>query len=142
MPDQNGTCFALSGQVQGRCVVMQRTILLVDDNAPLRSTLADILTDDGLTTREAGTGSEALELVRQVRFDLLVLDLNLPDMTGVGLYRMVSVSLPGTGCIFMTAEASDTLVQEAMRLNPRSLLRKPFEVKRFRQLVAETVGMN
>ncbi len=121
---------------------MQRTILLVDDNAPLRNTLADILTDDGLTTREAGTGSEALELVRQVRFDLLVLDLNLPDMTGVGLYRMVSVSLPGTGCIFMTAEASDSLVQEAMRLNPRSLLRKPFEVKRFRQLVAETVGMN
>lgn len=119
--------------------VLQRNVLLVDDNVPLRSTLAGVLEDEGVETGQAGRGDEAVQLVKQVRFDLLVLDLNLPDMTGVVLYSALTRELPGVGCIFMTAEASETLIEKAMSLNPLRLLRKPFEVNLFRDLVRRAI---
>jgi CheY-like chemotaxis protein len=115
-----------------------RSVLLVDDNVGLRSGLALVLSDEGLKTREAGRGAEAIRLIQEVRFDLVVLDLNLPDMTGVRVYSTVKEAR--TACIFMTAEASEELIEEALRLEPLRLLRKPFEVKLFRELVRSAVA--
>ncbi len=123
-------------------MALRRSILLVDDNVPLRSTLADVLEDEGVDTSQAGRGDEAIGLIRQVRFDLLVLDLNLPDMTGVGLYNAVHEELPGVGCIFMTAEATEVLIEQALRLKPFDLLRKPFKVGLFRELVRRAIAAN
>lgn len=124
--------------------VLQRSVLVVDDNAGLRTGLATVLEDEGIETRQAGRGSEAIELIHQVRFDLLVLDLNLPDMTGVRIYNVAAeVAGKGAGdtrCIFMTAEASEELVEEALRLEPLRLLRKPFEVNLFRDLVRRAIA--
>jgi CheY-like chemotaxis protein len=128
------------GALKGYFMVLRRSILLVDDNVPLRNTLAGVLEDEGLEPTEAGRGDEALQLVKHVRFDLLVLDLNLPDMTGVGLYGALSIELPRVGLIFMTAEASEPLIEDAMRLKPLRLLRKPFEVNLFRDLVRRAVA--
>ncbi|MCC7508883.1 MAG: response regulator [Planctomycetes bacterium] len=123
-------------------MTLRRSILLVDDNVPLRCTLADVLEDEGVETKQAGRGDEAIGLIRQVHFDLLVLDLNLPDMTGVGLYNAVYEELPGVGCIFMTAEATENLIEQALRLKPLELLRKPFKVGLFRELVRRAIAAN
>lgn len=120
--------------------LLQRSVLLVDDNAGLRQGLASVLRDEGIETREAERGEEAIRLVREVRFDLLVLDLNLPDMTGVRVYSSVSEEVPSSHCIFMTAEASEELIEEALRLDPLRLLRKPFEVQLFRDLVRRGIA--
>lgn len=120
--------------------VLQRSVLLVDDNVGLRQGLATVLRDEGIETREAERGEEAIRLVREVRFDLLVLDLNLPDMTGVRVYSSVSEEVPSSQCIFMTAEASEELIEEALRLDPLRLLRKPFEVQLFRDLVRRGIA--
>jgi CheY-like chemotaxis protein len=118
---------------------MQGSVLLVDDNVGLRTGLASILEDEGLDTRQAERGDEAIRLVKEVRFDLLILDLNLPDMTGVRLYSTVSQDVIGARFVFMTAEASEELIDEALRLQPLRLLRKPFEVKLFRDLVRSAI---
>lgn len=120
--------------------VLQRSVLLVDDNAGLRSGLADVLRDEGVETREAERGDQAIRMIKEVRFDLFVLDLNLPDMTGVRLYHAAATESAGTACIFMTAEASEELIEEALRLEPLRLLRKPFEVSLFRDLVRRAVA--
>ena len=120
--------------------VLQRSVLVVDDNAGLRQGLAAVLRDEGIETREAERGDEAIRLVREVRFDLLVLDLNLPDMTGVRVYTTVSEEVPSRRLIFMTAEASEELIDEALRLDPLRLLRKPFEVQLFRDLVRRGIA--
>ena len=120
--------------------VMQRSVLVVDDNTGLRTGLATVLEDEGIETRQAGRGSEAIELIREVRFDLLVLDLNLPDMTGVRIYNVAAEEIESPRCIFMTAEASEELVEEALRLEPLRLLRKPFEVSLFRDLVRRAIA--
>jgi CheY-like chemotaxis protein len=115
-----------------------RSVLLVDDNAGLRSGLAGVLEDEGIKTQQAERGLEAIKLIQEVRFDLLVLDLNLPDMTGVRVYS--SVKEYAKACIFMTAEASEELIEQALKLDPLRLLRKPFEVKLFRELVRSAIA--
>jgi DNA-binding response OmpR family regulator len=102
--------------------------------------LATLLEDEGIETRQAERGSEAIKLVQAVRFDLLILDLNLPDMTGVRVYSTVSSQHVRPACIFMTAEASEELIAEALKLDPLRLLRKPFEVKLFRDLVKSAIA--
>ena len=119
---------------------VQRSVLLVDDNVGLRSGLATILEDEGIETSQAERGDEAIRLVREVRFDLLVLDLNLPDMTGVSVYSTVETEFGRLQCIFMTAEASEELIEQAMRLEPLQLLRKPFEISLFRTLVRQAIA--
>jgi DNA-binding NtrC family response regulator len=111
------------------------TVLVVDDNAGLRAGLVSLLQGEGIEAHQAERGEEAIRLVRALPFRLLVLDLNLPDMTGVGLYRQAELALPKVPCIFMTAEATEALIEEALRMNPLMLLRKPFETAMFRALV-------
>ncbi len=119
---------------------LSRTVLLVDDNVSLREGLALVLEDEGIDYIQAGRGDEAIELAQTAPCKLLVLDLNLPDMTGVKVYREISRAMRQLSCIFMTAEAGETLIDDAMALNPLRLLRKPFEVSLFRDLVRRAIA--
>lgn len=110
------------------------TVLLVDDNELFRESLADLLALEGAEICEAANGREALEKAKSRALDLAVLDLNLPDTTGVKVYSEI-VRVQPTPCIFMTAEAEAALVDEAFELHPLELLRKPFEIGVFRDLV-------
>ncbi|MDH5641131.1 MAG: response regulator [Nitrospira sp.] len=112
-----------------------RSALIVDDNDALRESLALVVEREGFEPVEAQCGEAAFELVETRRFDLAVLDLNLPDTTGVTIYRRMVIHKPLPACIFITAEAGEELIDDAMRLNPLELLRKPFEVSIFRALV-------
>lgn len=119
---------------------LPRTVLLVDDNVSLRESLALLLEDEGIDSLQAGRGDEAIELAQSAPCKLLVLDLNLPDMTGVRVYSEITRAMRDLACIFMTAEAGQTLIDDAMRLNPLRLLRKPFEVNLFRDLVRRAIA--
>jgi DNA-binding response OmpR family regulator len=112
----------------------RRAVLLVDDNTAFRESLAALLTDDGAEICEASCGREALERAKFHALDLAILDLNLPDTTGVQVYTEL-LREKATPCIFMTAEAETTLVDEAISMNPVDVLRKPFELALFRALV-------
>ncbi len=112
----------------------RRAVLLVDDNVAFRESLACLLADDGAEICEASNGREALDKARDRALDLAILDLNLPDTTGVQVYTEL-MREKATPCIFMTAEAEAALVDEAKALNPLDVLRKPFELALFRALV-------
>lgn len=118
----------------------QGTVLLVDDNVSLREGLALVLEDEGIESVQAGRGDDALKIVSSSSFRLVVLDLNLPDMTGVKVYREISRVIAKMACIFMTAEASQGLIDDALRLNPLRLLRKPFEINLFRDVVRRAIA--
>ncbi|MBX3473489.1 MAG: response regulator [Planctomycetes bacterium] len=120
--------------------VLPRTVLLVDDNVSLRQGLAMLLEDEGCETLQAGRGDEAIALAQRAPCRLVVLDLNLPDMTGVRVYSEINRAMKELACIFMTAEAGDDLIEDALRLNPLRLLRKPFEVNLFRDLVRRAIA--
>ena len=65
-------------------------ILNVDDNEPLRYAKSRVLRAAGFAVIEAGTGQEALRLVRELHPDLALLDVRLPDMNGIDLARTIT----------------------------------------------------
>jgi two-component system, NarL family, invasion response regulator UvrY len=71
-------------------------ILLADDHAILRKGLKQLLTEDRATydVGEASTGRETLDLLRQSKWNLLILDINMPDRSGVDILRQIQASHP------------------------------------------------
>ena len=66
---------------------MARDVLVVDDEEDIREFLKSLLEDHGCTVRVAEDGVQAMEMIRQAKPDLVLLDLMMPQETGTGLYR-------------------------------------------------------
>src|SRR3954447_9505108 len=92
----------------------QPSILVVDDDVDTCRNLSDILTDLGYQVRVAHSGPEALELVSRAHFDLALLDLKMPGMDGLTLYRKIRECSAGTVAIIVTAYAGAGTVEEAL----------------------------
>lgn len=69
-------------------------ILIIDDEASLRHTLARILQRAGLEVTTAGSGQEGLDLLGQHSFDLIYLDIRMPDMSGLEVLKVVRAKTP------------------------------------------------
>jgi len=115
------------------------TILLADDEPALRQPLAEAFCERGYRIREASCGLEALEMGRTEQPGLSVLDINLPDITGVEVYRRWLAEGIGFPVIFVTAEASEELRVEAISLGARAVVQKPFGVRELFRLVREVL---
>ena len=101
-------------------------ILLLEDDAPLRKRLAAHLRRLGAAVTEAATLAEARRLLRDLRFEFALVDLNLPDGEALELLREGAFS-ENTGVVVMTAFGGVAKAVEAMRLGAGDYLAKPFE---------------
>jgi len=105
-----------------------RRILVVDDDADLRKMLLHILTLRGQPPMLAGTASEAKVLAREGTFDLVFLDVILPDGTAADVFRAIREADPAALVVLMTGFPDHPAVAEALALGPVMLMRKPFGV--------------
>jgi PAS domain S-box-containing protein len=107
-------------------------VLLVDDEPLLRDLFAGVLSDAGLEVVAAGSGEEALKLcrARQQPFDLAVLDVLMPGMTGVELAERLRELAPDCQVVFMSGFAAEDLVQRIGRDIEGPLLQKPLSSER------------
>src|SRR3979411_1573820 len=80
--------------------------LIVDDDRTLRESCANLLQLDGYSVTVAGRGHEALELLRHRRFDIVLLDLYMSDVSGYELLRVAMETSPETIIIMMTGNPS------------------------------------
>jgi CheY-like chemotaxis protein len=85
------------------------TILLVDDDEPVRTITSGLLADAGYSVLEAGSAGAALDLVeRDARIGLVLLDFAMPGMNGVELARQVKLKRPAIPILFVTGFADRT----------------------------------
>ena len=84
-------------------------VFLLDDHEIVRTGLRSLLesTDDIEVIGEAGTVAEALSRIPALRPDVAILDVRLPDGSGVEVCRDIRAQLPGTACIMLTSYADD-----------------------------------
>jgi two-component system phosphate regulon response regulator PhoB len=103
-------------------------VLLVDDDEDIREVVGAMLDAVGLTVEALASAEEALERVRATPFDLLVLDWNLPGMTGIELCRLIrrDATLSTLPVLFLTAHASSRDVVEAFASGADDYVVKPF----------------
>ncbi len=114
-------------------------LLIVDDDADTCANLADIFTDFGYTVDVAYNGLAALELVRQNAYDLALLDLKMPGMDGLELYRRIREISAGTVAIVITAFASSETVTSILDAGAWQLLSKPVDISKLLPLVREAL---
>ncbi|MBU0481718.1 MAG: response regulator [Proteobacteria bacterium] len=104
-------------------------ILLVDDEEAIRSLLKEILEPEGLVVTMAADGEEALAKFREQYFDLVLLDLSLPDINGIELLKRFKTEQPLVGVIIITGHAEMLTFLEASRQGADDYLLKPFDSK-------------
>jgi DNA-binding NtrC family response regulator len=110
---------------------MSQTILIIDDEANLRKTLAEILAAKGYEILEAGDGSEALDLLLRVSPDLVFTDWRMPKTGGEELLRHMrsDLRLAAIPVIVITAFGSSHNAIEAVRLGAYDFVIKPFDLE-------------
>jgi CheY-like chemotaxis protein len=116
------------------------TLLVVDDDVDTCHNLSDILTDLGYHVDTAHDGLSALELVRKNRYDIALLDLKMPGMDGLELYRQIKKLQADTVAMVVTAYASSATAEEALTAGAWQVLPKPVDFPRMLALVDEALG--
>ncbi len=114
-------------------------ILVVDDEVDTCRNLHDILTDLGYRVDVAHDGLTALELVKRHPYDMALLDLRMPGMDGLTLYRAIKRIRSGTVAVIVTAYAGDTATEEALAAGAWKVLSKPVDFPRLLQIVEQAV---
>ena len=109
---------------------MSQTILVVEDDPANLRLICYVLRRHGYSVLEAGDGVEALELMSQFKFDLVLSGLRMPRMDGVALARHIVSNAPRTVVLLMTAYAADDL--DALSELRVPCLKKPFMLDRLK----------
>jgi len=121
-------------------VVTVRRILLVDDDRALRHVLATLLKEAGHLVKSAGDGPEAVALLGDDTFDIVLLDLGLPSMSGLEvLARARALPTPPLVVVMTADDTSETLL-EAVRRQAYRYLRKPFAPNAIIEVVDEAIA--
>jgi DNA-binding response OmpR family regulator len=110
-------------------------LLIVDDERTTRLSLSEIFTLRGATTSTAADGLEALELVQHSDFDLIVLDIKMPGLSGLQVLEYVQEHSPGTVCILLTAHATIDSAIHALRQGAFDYILKPAQPKTIIEVV-------
>ncbi|HME70741.1 MAG TPA: response regulator [Myxococcota bacterium] len=122
---------------------MQR-ILIVEDSATMRSLLASALTDLGTSIEitEAASGFEALRLLPRELFDLILTDINMPDINGLELLSFVkgNVAYRDIPLIIVSTEGSERDREKGLGLGADAYLVKPFEPDDLRRVASELLA--
>jgi len=101
------------------------SILITDDDSACRETMRDIFEPEGYATFLAGSGEEALEIVRRAPIHLALLDLHLPRMSGLETLQLVRQFHRGLPCILVTGDANEDVMRQAFQARVYSVIPKP-----------------
>ena len=107
---------------------MARTILVVEDEPTLRETLAEALEADGFRVVSAADGREALVSFRAERPDLVLLDLMLPELSGIEVCRIIRAE-SGVPIVMLTAKDSELDKVVGLELGADDYITKPFSLR-------------
>lgn len=103
-------------------------ILIIDDEAVVRDLLVRVLGDAGHEVAAVETGEAALMMLASQPFDLLIVDKNLPGMSGLEVLRLVKANHPSLRAIMITAFPSPRSEADARELGVHSYVTKPFGI--------------
>ena len=117
-------------EIIDRPVLPDARILIVDDERTMRHTLAELFKRLGYQVAEAASGRKALEYIGRQRFDLAILDLNMPEMDGTEVLKAARLLAPDTVFIILTAYGTLNSAIAGIRHGAFDYLLKPIPMKK------------
>ncbi len=116
-----------------------RSILVADHDRTVRELFVRSLERDGYSLYEAGAGREVIDLAQRRVFDILIMDLELPDLDGVHTLRMIRDLVGPVPCILIGSEVSKEMWMNALTVEAFALLEAPFRGEVVRRTVWDLV---
>ena len=111
-------------------------ILIIDDHPAIRTTMQDVMKNEGFETMIAESGQEAIDIYKSAYFDFVLMDMQMPDMKGVEAYRqMLNNNQQHAKFIFISAFSSPELEDEAHELGCIAFLQKPIRVEQVIEII-------
>lgn len=120
-------------------VIRQRSILVVDDDPEMRALLVDVLRNEGYEVAEAKDGTDAVLALRARRFDLILMDKNMPGPSGLDLLPGFRRVCPDSQVIMMTAFGDVPSYMEAVEKGAVEYLFKPFRMEELKAAIAKAL---
>lgn len=111
------------------------TLLVIDDEESVRYSFRYVFQDDAVTVLTAATAAEGLEMVQQHQPAVVVLDLQLPDQSGMEVFRAIHAQDPKRPVIFITAHGTTDTAIEAMKRGAFDYLVKPVNLEQLSQII-------
>lgn len=120
---------------------MDKKILLVDDAAFMRMMIKDTLTKNGYTSIfEAADGEIATQVYSAEKPDLVIMDITMPNKTGIEALKEIKASDPSAKIVMCSAMGQEAMVVEAIKLGALDFIVKPFKADRILQTVTKILG--
>lgn len=116
-------------------------ILIADDVQETRRNTRLMLSEIGYVevVAIASNGKQAVEMTEEQRPDIVVLDINMPEMDGLTAFKHIVQMFPGTGCIFISGEKDEVTVQKAAAIGANAFLAKPFTIEEIEDAIKNVV---
>lgn len=114
-----------------------KRILLVDDEENARNALARILAREGYEVSSAGNGFQALEQLQNSPVELVITDINMPEMNGMSFLRELNRLYPGINVIMITAYGEVESYIEAMNLGAFEYINKPVRMDELKKIITK-----
>lgn len=106
----------------------QKILLVVDDEAGIIEEVKSFFEEEGFQVYSADTAKEGIDLVTRLKPHILLLDMRLPDMSGIGVLRISKAVSPQTKVIVNTGYVDQHAIDESERLGRDGFLHKPFDL--------------
>lgn len=115
------------------------SILIVDDNEKFSENIKDILELKGFNVYTVNSGIEAIELVKQKDYNLVLMDIKMPVMNGIQAFKEIKKIKPELPVIMITAFEVEELIKDALRNGAFGCLRKPIDFDRLIEIINHAV---
>lgn len=120
---------------------MGKNILICDDAAFMRMMIKDILTKNGYNVvGEAENGVRAIEMYKETKPDLVLMDITMPEMDGIGALKGIRAKDPNAQVIMCSAMGQQAMVIEAIQSGAKDFIVKPFQAERVLEAVKKVIG--
>ncbi len=116
-------------------VTRQKRILVVDDEENARIGLTRLLSREGFVVDSVSNGFEALNYLRQQEVNLIVTDINMPEMNGITFLKELNKSFPKSNVIMITAYGGVESYIEAMNLGAFEYINKPVKIEELKSIL-------
>jgi DNA-binding NtrC family response regulator len=117
-----------------------RKLLIVDDEQGIVDEVKSYFDEEGYEVQTADTGKEGIEAIGRFKPDIILLDMKLPDMSGLQVLKYCKETFPAIKVIVNTGYVDQNIIDESERLGRDAFLQKPFNLERLQTEIDALLG--